>query len=60
MDELDQFTDGAFNDDEDYDFDNLIFTNFIDAANYKCNYYKAEFTFNVKLYKHIISNTCQI
>ena len=56
MDELDQFIDKTFNDDKDYDFDNLASVNFIDAINYKCNYYKTEFTSNIKLYKHIVSN----
>ena len=58
MDEPDQFIDGAFNDDEDYDFDNLVSVNFIDAVNYRYNYYKAEFTFNTKIYKYIVSNIC--
>ena len=60
IDEPDQFADGAFNDDEDYDFDNPASANFIDAANYRCNYCKTDFTSNTKLHKHIASNTCQI
>ena len=60
MDEPDQFIDKTFNDDKDYDFDNLASTNFINAVNYRYNYYKAEFTSNTKLYKYIISNTYQI
>ena len=60
IDELDQFADKAFNDDENYKFDNLASTNFINAANYRCNYYKTEFTSNTKLHKYIISNTYQI
>ena len=57
MDESDQFIDRAFNDDEDYNFDNPASANFINAANYRCNYYKTKFTSNIKLYKHITSNT---
>ena len=60
MNEPDQFADKAFNDDENYNFDNLASANFINAANYRCNYCKAKFTFNTKLYKHITSNTYQI
>ena len=47
MGEPDQFVDKAFNDDKDYDFDNLAFINFINAVNYRCNYCKAEFTSNI-------------
>ena len=57
MDEPDQFVDKTFNDNENYNFDNLTSTNFINAANYKYNYYKTEFTSNTKLYKHITNNT---
>ena len=57
MDESDQFIDKAFNDDKNYDFDNPASANFINAANYRYNYYKTKFTSNTKLHKHIASNT---